>query len=47
MTTKTITPIEPVQAVPVYSRITDIDREKFFTNWNEALIKKIRIIKNK
>jgi len=41
MKTKTTTPIT-TKSSPVYSMITDIDREKFFTNWNEGLLIKTK-----
>jgi len=41
--TKTVYPDKDhLRVKPDYTRISDLDREKFFTNWNEALVNVIR-----
>ena len=35
-------PIDHLRTTPNYSKITDEDRKKFFTNWNKTIISIIR-----
>lgn len=38
-------PIEHHRTTPNFTQISDIERKKFFTNFNETLVNKIRQIK--
>ncbi len=47
MQTTTINPPSSIRAsIPAHSSITDLERERYFTNWNEGLVKKVRIVKS-
>jgi len=46
LTRKVTPPIEHRRTSPNYTQISDVERKRFFTNFNETLIAIIRQIKN-